>query len=244
MSIMKNLREKGVASYHSEEYFNRYKGTEYSLRVVVWRGEEYIVGYVTSYPNACPSDGGTGYILYPMAKAVGELAEHRERQRQWKAASSRRESMFGEPRWSILDKAEGGEEARRRYREAMAEVEVSDLQRSLELQGKILAQYAKENDPTHMFSVWSSSNGVGHGYLDSLLRLDWLLAAAGIEHPPLTSYRTPEAFLELGKDAVRVMVDMVRMQNRTDETELQRIFDSRWKTIEYVAAREVVTPTA
>lgn len=159
MSIMKDLREKGRASYFSEEHFNRYKGTEYSLRVVVWRGEEYIAGHTTGYPDACPSDGSTGYVLYPFAKAVGELAEHRERVRQWKAANPRRE--FGAPRWSVLDKADSGQEARRRYAEAMAEVEISDLQRSPGLQAKTLAQYAKENDFTHLFSVWSAPNYVG-----------------------------------------------------------------------------------
>lgn len=236
MSIMKDLREKGGASYYSGEYFNRYKGTEYSLRVVVWHGEEYIVGHTTSYPNACPSDGSTGYILYPMAKAVGELAKHRERQRQWKLLNPGHDTLFG-PRWSILDKAEYGKEAYERYRQAMAEVEISDLQRLPKLQASTLAQYAKENDPTHMFSVWSSSNGVGPGYLDSLLRLDRLLTAAGISHDPLTPYRTPEAFLELGKGATRTMVDMVRMQGHLAESELQRIFESRWKTIESVAER-------
>ena len=242
MSIIQDLREKGSASYHSGEYFNRYKGTEYSLRVVVWRGEEYIAGWTTSYPDACPSDGSRGYILYPMAKAVGEFAEHRERVRQWKTANPRRE--FGAPRWSVLDKAEYGEEARRRYRAAMAEVEISDLQRSPSLRAEILAQYAKENDPTHMFGVWSSSNGVGPGYLDSLLRLERLLTAAGIGHAPLCPYRTTEAFLELGKDATRAMVNMARMQNRTDEVELQRIFDSRWKTIEYLVECERAKATA
>ena len=239
MSIIQDLREKGKASYHSGEYFNRYKGTEYSLRVVVWRGEEYIAGWMNSYPDACPSDGSRGYILYPMAKAAGECAEHRDRLRQWKAANRDRE--FGAPRWSVLDKAEGGEEARRRYREAMAEIEISDLQRSPGLQWQILAQYAKENDPTHMFSVWSSSNGVGPGYLDSLLRLEQLLTAAGIDHAPLTPYRTPEAFIELGKEQTRAMVDMVRMQNRTDEAELQRIFERRWETIERLAERRAAT---
>ena len=242
MSIIQDLREKGSASYHSGEYFNRYKGTEYSLRVVVWRGEEYIAGWTTGYPDACPSDGSRGYILYPMARAAGEWAEYRDRLRQWKAANPHRE--FGAPRWSVLDKAEYGEEARRRYAEAMAEVEVSDLQRSLELRAKTLAQYAKENDPTHMFSVWSSSNGVGPGYLDSLLRLEKLLTAAGIDHAPLTPHRTPEAFLELGKDATRAMVDMVQMQNRTNEVELQRIFERRWETIGRLAERRAATTTA
>lgn len=243
MSIMQDLREKGKASYFSGEYFNRYKGTEYSLRVVVWRKENFVAGFVRSYPDCCPSDGSTGYILYPMAKAVGELAEFRERQRQWKFSNRGRDSFLG-PRWSILDKAERGEEARCRYREVMAEVEISDLQRLPELRAKTLAEYAKENDPTHMFSVWSSSNGVGPGYLESLLRLDRLLTAAGIEHAPLTPYRTPEAFLELGKYATRAMVDMIRMQGRLNETELERIFQNRWKTIEYLVERERAKATA
>lgn len=237
MSIMKDLREKGKASYYSGEYFNRYKGTEYSLRVVVWRGEEFIAGHTTSYPDACPSDGSTGYILYPMAKAVGEFAEHKERVRQWKFVNPGRDSFLG-PRWSVLDKAERGDESYRRYREAMAEVEISDLQRSPELQAKTLAEYAKENDPTHMFSVWSSSNGVGPGYLDSLLRLERLLTAAGIEHPSLTPYRTPQAFIELGKEATRSMVDMVRIQGPLVEAEIDRIFQHRWETIEILAERE------
>lgn len=237
MSIMQDLREKGTASYFSGEHFNRYKGTEYSLRVVVWRGEEYVTGWMTSYPDACPSDGSRGYVLYSMAKAVGEFAEFRERQRQWKFANPSRDSFLG-PRWSILDKAEYGEEARERYRQAMAQVEISDLQRLPELQANTLAQYAKENDPTHMFSVWSSSNGVGPGYLDGLLRLEHLLTASGIAHEALTPYRTPEAFLELGEDSVRAMVDMVRMQGRRlSDPEVQGIFDSRWQTLGYVAKR-------
>lgn len=237
MSIMKDLRKNGSSVYFSGEHFNRYKGTEYSLRVVVWRGEEYVAGFVRSYPDACPSEGSTGYVLYPMAKAVGKLVEFRERQRQWKAANPGRDTLFG-PRWSILDQAERGEEACRRFREIMEEVEISDLQRSPELQASTLTQYAKENNATHMFNVWSSSNGVGPGYLDSLLRLDRLLTAAGIAHPPLCSCRKPQDFLALGKGAVRAMVDMVRMQGgRLAEAELQRIFENRWKTIEYFAGR-------
>lgn len=237
---MKDLQRTGKAEYSSGEYFNRYKGTEYSFRVVVWCGEEYIVGHTTTYPDACPSDGYTGYILYPMAKAVGELAEHRERVRQWKLANPYRDSsldIFHGPRWSILDKAEYGEEARRRYRNAMAEVEISDLQRLPELQASTLAQYAKENDPTRLFNGWSSSNGVGPDYLESLLRLDRLLTSAGIEHQPLCSYLTPEDFIALGEEKTRAMVDMVRMQGPLVESELQRIFENRWETIEYVVER-------
>lgn len=237
MSIIQDLQEKGSASYFSGEYFNRYKGTEYSLRVVVWRGEEYVAGWTTSYPDACPSDGSRGYILYPMAKAVGEFAEHRERQRQWKFSNQGRDILFG-PRWSILDKAEGGEEARRRYREAMAEVRVSDLQRSPELQAKTLAQYAKENDFTHLFSVWTSSNQVGPGYLESLLKLDNLLTAAGIEHPPLCPERMPQEFLSLGQDAVRARLDFRRMQGNTSQQYWEEIFQNRWKSLEYAAERE------
>jgi hypothetical protein len=234
---MQDLIEKGQASRFSDEYFNRYKGTEYSLRVVIWRGEEYIAGFVSSYPDACPSDESRGYILYPMRKAVGELAMFRERVQQWKCDNPGRASFLGPPCWSILDKAEYGEEAERRYREAMMEVEISDLQRSPALQQKYKQKYNEENDPTRLFCAWSSSNGVGPGYLESLLQQERLLTAAGIDHAPLTPYRTPEDFLHLGKDAVRAMVNMVRIQNCVNEVEIQRIFENRWKTLEYVAER-------
>jgi len=112
---MKELMEAGRAEFSSGEYFNRYKGTEYCLRLVVWRGEQYIVGYVRSYPDCCPSEGDTGYVVYPLARAVAELAHYRQLRRQG-------ENL---PPWSILQRAQYGEEAARLYWEAEDDITLS-----------------------------------------------------------------------------------------------------------------------
>lgn len=237
MSIFESLMTTGKAESFSKEYFNRYKGVEYSLRVVIWRGERYVLGYVRSYPNTCPSDGSTGFIVRPLAEVLAEVRkerqEHLKRLQEWKATHCGQERKYGAPGWSVLDMADATQE---QYASAMAEVEVSDLQRSPALQEKALARYAEENDPTCLFSAWSSTSGVGSEYLESLLRLDRLLTAAGISHAPLCPQQTPQDFLVLGKDAVRAMVDMVRMQGHRTEADLQRIFENRWRYLEYYAA--------